>query len=69
MSISYENNKSKFIEKDIAKVTKEELLKLYGDASIKVLAGCAPCQPFSKYTQGKDKAEDKNGLFFMSSSV
>jgi len=53
------NNKSKFIEQDITKVTKEELLELYGDASIKVLAGCAPCQPFSKYTQGKDKAQDK----------
>ena len=53
------NNNAKFIEQDIAKVTKEDLLQLYGDASIKVLAGCAPCQPFSKYTQGKDKAEDK----------
>ena len=53
------NNNSKFIEQDITKVTKDELLELYGDASIKVLAGCAPCQPFSKYTQGKDKAQDK----------
>ncbi|HFF8549483.1 TPA: DNA cytosine methyltransferase [Kluyvera cryocrescens] len=53
------NNKSTFIERDITKVTKEELFELYGDASIKVLAGCAPCQPFSKYTQGKDKAQDK----------
>lgn len=53
------NNNSVFIEQDIAKVTKEQLLKLYGNASVKVLAGCAPCQPFSKYTQGKDKAEDK----------
>lgn len=53
------NNKSKFIEQDITNVTKEGLLELYGDASVKVLAGCAPCQPFSRYTQGKDKAEDK----------
>lgn len=53
------NNKAKFIEQDIAKVTKEVLLELYGDASIKVMAGCAPCQPFSRYTQGKDKAQDK----------
>lgn len=53
------NNKSKFIEKDITNVTKNELLTLYGDASIKVLAGCAPCQPFSTYTQGKDKTKDK----------
>ncbi|WP_318356278.1 DNA cytosine methyltransferase [Enterobacter sp.] len=53
------NNNSTFIEQDITKVTKEELLALYDDASVKVLAGCAPCQPFSKYTQGKNKAEDK----------
>lgn len=53
------NNKSKFIEQDITNITKEDLLELYGNASVKVLAGCAPCQPFSKYTQGKDKAEDK----------
>lgn len=53
------NNKAKFIHKDISKVTKSEILSLYGDDSIKVLAGCAPCQPFSTYTQAKDKTKDK----------
>lgn len=53
------NNKAKFIEQDISTVTRDTLLELYDNASIKILAGCAPCQPFSKYTQGKDKAKDK----------
>lgn len=53
------NNTAKFIERDITLVTKEDLSSLYAGADIKVLAGCAPCQPFSKYTQGRDKKNDK----------
>lgn len=45
------NNKAKFIEKDIAQITIKDLEKLYGDADVKILAGCAPCQPFSTYAQ------------------
>ncbi|TNV11606.1 DNA cytosine methyltransferase [Buttiauxella sp. B2] len=58
--IAYEsNNDALFIEKDISLVTKEEIDGLFDGANIKVLAGCAPCQPFSKYTQGLNKSEDK----------
>ncbi|HEJ7172224.1 DNA cytosine methyltransferase [Serratia sp. CY76391] len=53
------NNKSRFINKDVSFVTREEIAKLFGNASYKVLAGCAPCQPFSKYTQGLSKENDK----------
>ena len=45
------SNKTKFILKDINDVTNEELENLYGDVEIKVLAGCAPCQPYSKLNQ------------------
>jgi DNA (cytosine-5)-methyltransferase 1 len=45
------NNKAKFIERDISTVTQSELLALFGDADVTVLAGCAPCQPFSTYAQ------------------
>jgi len=41
------NNRSKFIRKDIAQVTPKELGELYGGESLKILVGCAPCQPFS----------------------
>lgn len=47
-----ENNNARFIQKDITTLTADELSALYPDnASIHILAGCAPCQPFSKYTQ------------------
>lgn len=47
-----ENNNAKFIQRDITTVLPEELAALYpDDLNIHILAGCAPCQPFSKYTQ------------------
>ncbi len=44
------NNKAQFIDKDILKVTAEDINNLFGNTKgiIRVLAGCAPCQPFSK---------------------
>ena len=47
-----ENNNAKFIQRDITTLTPKELVALYPDGlDIHILAGCAPCQPFSKYTQ------------------
>lgn len=43
------NNQARFIERDISTVTESELSALFGDADVKILAGCAPCQPFSTY--------------------
>jgi len=49
------NNKAKFLESDVTLIKGDELAKLYSSsADFKVLAGCAPCQPFSKYRQGED---------------
>jgi DNA (cytosine-5)-methyltransferase 1 len=42
-----ENNHSKFIPKDVARVTPRELKALYENSFPKVLIGCAPCTPFS----------------------
>ncbi len=57
------NNNTKFIKKDIHQITKEEVENHFPKNCIKVLAGCAPCQPFSKYTQGIDtKSNHKWGL-------
>jgi DNA (cytosine-5)-methyltransferase 1 len=46
----YNNKKTKFITKDILEVSASEINKLFGkkEEVIRVLAGCAPCQPFSK---------------------
>ncbi|WP_439327876.1 DNA cytosine methyltransferase [Lonepinella sp. BR2357] len=53
------NNHATFINKDVSLVDKSEILSWYQKDSIKLLAGCAPCQPFSKYNQGKDTRNDK----------
>ncbi|HBB37751.1 MAG: Cytosine-specific methyltransferase [Candidatus Magasanikbacteria bacterium GW2011_GWD2_43_18] len=44
------NNKTQFIDSDILKVTPDQINKLFGTkkGTIRVLAGCAPCQPFSR---------------------
>jgi len=54
------NNEASFVLKDVAKVTADEVKAfLGGGEDITMIAGCAPCQPFSKYTQGKDTTKDK----------
>lgn len=44
------NNRAVFVDTDIADVSAKDINKLFGPKkdSIRVLAGCAPCQPFSK---------------------
>ena len=45
------NNNAKFILKDIKKIDSKEITNLFpDDTDIKVLMGCAPCQPFSTYS-------------------
>ncbi len=60
------NNQARFVEQDIGKVTAEELKNLFGDADLTVLAGCAPCQPFSTYAQRyeTDGKDGKWGLLY-----
>ena len=56
------NNSSTFITKDINNVTGEEIKNLYSDNCIKILVGCAPCQPFSSYNF---KNEDSKKWFLL----
>lgn len=60
------NNQAKFLERDISKVTVDELKGLFADADTTVLAGCAPCQPFSTYAQRYelDGKDGKWGLLY-----
>lgn len=50
------NNKAKFIGADISKITGEQIKEYWKDDEIKVLVGCAPCQPFSTHA---NKVKDK----------
>lgn len=45
------NNKAKFILKDVKEIDDVEINELYPtDTNVKILMGCAPCQPFSTYS-------------------
>ncbi|MEP4680018.1 MAG: DNA cytosine methyltransferase [Lentilitoribacter sp.] len=58
---AYEKNNfgARFFEKDVKEISGEEIAELYPEGDIKLLAGCAPCQPFSTYSQGRDAKKDK----------
>ena len=59
------NNDAKFIYKDIKTVTADEIRSRYSKNSIRVLAGCAPCQPFSSYAfKNKEKDPNKYDLLY-----
>ncbi|SMN15822.1 DNA-cytosine methyltransferase [uncultured Candidatus Thioglobus sp.] len=53
------NNGVDFICKDVSSYNFEAMKKMYSKDSIKVLAGCAPCQTFSSHTfKVKDREND-----------
>lgn len=60
---AYEHNNhgSVFINKDIKTVSSSEISSHYSKDSIRLLSGCAPCQPFSKYNENSrmDLSADK----------
>jgi DNA (cytosine-5)-methyltransferase 1 len=60
------NNRVKFIKKDIRNLSAYSIKNKFPKNSIKILAGCAPCQPFSKHTQKlRDRnKDDKWGLLY-----
>jgi len=48
---------AKFFLEDITKTTAIKLAKLYRKKSLRLLAGCAPCQPFSTLRNGTKKSK------------
>jgi DNA (cytosine-5)-methyltransferase 1 len=53
------NNRSKFLLKSVEKLSKADFAEGFNDSELTLLAGCAPCQPFSTYSQGKSSRGDK----------
>lgn len=45
------NNQAIFVEKDVAELTAAEISDHLGEDAITLVAGCAPCQPFSTYSR------------------
>ena len=59
------NNSAEFVESGVEKLRAKDLNNYFGNATYRILAGCAPCQPFSTYTQGLDTQKDhKWGLLY-----
>jgi DNA (cytosine-5)-methyltransferase 1 len=53
------NNRAFFLQQDVKQLGADELQALYGSTRIRLLAGCAPCQPFSTYSRkGRDARPD-----------
>lgn len=53
------NNGAKYLEMDVTQIRGSDLEAYFEGADYSLLAGCAPCQPFSKYTQGKSGGSDE----------
>jgi DNA (cytosine-5)-methyltransferase 1 len=49
------NNDAQFLTRDVAKLTAEEIRSHFTGTLPTVLAGCAPCQPFSTYKHRYDE--------------
>jgi len=48
-----------FIQRDVREITSAHLESLWVPGSIRLLAGCAPCQPFSPYRRGADTSAEE----------
>lgn len=53
------NTGATFFCRDVTDLSPEELASWYGDAPVRVLAGCAPCQPFSTYSQSRKSIDNR----------
>ena len=49
-----ENNGAPFVRCDVAKIDPQDLSREFVDDLPRVLVGCAPCQPFSRYSRGRE---------------
>lgn len=66
-----QNNAAKFLEADVSKLCASDILRAFGDARVTLMAGCAPCQPFSSYSQSvrREKRHADWGLLTSFSSL
>jgi DNA (cytosine-5)-methyltransferase 1 len=53
------NNDAAFLDLDIREVTAAHLNRLWPERCVRLLAGCAPCQPFSPHRRGKDTSDEE----------
>jgi DNA (cytosine-5)-methyltransferase 1 len=56
------NSRSSFLHANVARLSAEDLKPFYARARVRVLAGCAPCQPFSTYGRTRSAPDDRWAL-------
>lgn len=54
-----QNNKAKFLLKDVEELKAHEVQQAFRKNGIRLLAGCAPCQTFSTYNQKADESDKR----------
>ena len=54
------NVEAEFHKEDVARISSEFVDSLFPDNCVRILAGCAPCQPFSSYSSGKSREENRH---------
>jgi DNA (cytosine-5)-methyltransferase 1 len=53
------NNDALFVQQDVSDLSGSQLADIFGDGTLRLLAGCAPCQPFSTYSRkGRQERQD-----------
>ena len=52
------NNDSRFVHADVEAMGAADLIALYPKSGVRVLVGCAPCQPFSKNNNRNPRRTD-----------
>jgi DNA (cytosine-5)-methyltransferase 1 len=55
-----ENLNARFYERDVSTLEGADLLPLWEPDAFRLLAGCAPCQPFSSHRRGADTREENS---------
>lgn len=54
------NNNAAFLERDVTDISGSELEEIFNGSEVRLLAGCAPCQPFSSYSRkGRADRDDR----------
>ena len=53
------NSKAAFMGCSVADLSGDDIVRAWGRADTTLLAGCAPCQPFSTYSQSWSSPEDE----------
>jgi DNA (cytosine-5)-methyltransferase 1 len=53
------NNGARFIKADVRDISGHDLSTVFPLGAIRLLAGCAPCRPFSPFRRGTDNSSDR----------